>query len=88
MKKTQKRKYVVKSVKIETPKSESPTDNNAQGLPGPETKIVELSDEDLQKAIKAHCEHSYNLLKEFCKRNGLKAESFLEKKIKEIKERK
>lgn len=53
------------------------------GKASPETK---LSDEELLEAINEQCKHSYNLLAELCKRNGLKAKSFIESKIEEIKE--
>ena len=44
------------------------------------------TDKELQEALLRHCGHSYNLLAELCKRNGLKAKSFIEGKIEEIKE--
>ena len=52
----------------------------------PEAKPSDATDKELQKALLKHCGHSYNLLAELCKRNGLKAKSFIESKIEEIKE--
>ena len=62
-----------KSVDVETPKSKS---------------SIELSDKELVEAIAEQCKHSFNLLIEFCKRNGVKAEDFIKGKIQELKERK